>query len=50
MIPTMWVAGGIGALGGVMVGMQSSFARLTGYKENAVELARAAPARPLATE
>lgn len=44
MIPTMWAAGGLGALAGVMLGMQSSFARLTGYKENSVELARSQPA------
>lgn len=41
MIPTMYTAAGLGALAGVMLGMQSSFARLTGYKENSVEAAKA---------
>ncbi len=41
MIPTMYAATGLGAMAGIMLGMQASFARLTGYLENSVELAKA---------
>jgi len=40
MMPTMYAATTIGALAGLMLGMQASFARLTGYAENSVEVAK----------
>ena len=40
MKPTMVTAGMIGALFGVCNGFQNSFARLTGFKENDVEVAK----------
>ncbi len=41
MIPTMYAATAIGAIAGVTMGMQNSYARLTGYAENSVEVAKA---------
>ena len=41
MIPTMYAATVIGALAGITLGMQNSFARLTGYAENSVEVSKA---------
>lgn len=38
-VPSMWVAVGIGALGGMFIGLESSFSRLTGYAENTEEVA-----------
>lgn len=43
MRPTMFLGGSIGALFGLFLGYQTSFARLTGYEENAVEVAKYAP-------
>lgn len=40
MRPSMYVAGTLGAMAGILLGAQSSFARLTGYKENAVEVVK----------
>jgi len=36
----MYMAGLLGATFGVLLGAQSSFGRLTGYKENAMEVAK----------
>lgn len=44
MRPTMVTAGMIGALYGVFNGFQNSFARLTGFKENDIEVAKYAVA------
>jgi hypothetical protein len=41
MVPSMYVATAIGALGAMCVGMQSSFGRLTGYLENGPEVTSA---------
>lgn len=40
MRPSMYMAGIIGASFGLFLGFQNSFARLTGYKENAAEAAK----------
>ncbi|CAN8076929.1 unnamed protein product [Agarophyton chilense] len=40
MRPSMYMAGVIGASFGLFLGFQNSFTRLTGYKENAVEIAK----------
>lgn len=40
MIPAMYTCAGLGLFGGLMLGMQASFARLTGYAENSVEVAK----------
>lgn len=37
---SMMMAGTLGAMFGGIYGLQSSFARLSGYKENAVEVAK----------
>jgi hypothetical protein len=39
MVRSMWFASGLGLLGGVFIGLQRSFGRLTGYKENGEEIA-----------
>ena len=38
--PSMYMAGFIGASFGMFYGFQSSFARLTGYKDNEIEVAK----------
>lgn len=43
MVPSMYMAGTIGAMFGLFLGFQSSFARLTGYRENAFEVAKYGP-------
>ncbi|CDF33888.1 NADH-ubiquinone oxidoreductase [Chondrus crispus] len=45
MRPSMYAAATIGALFGLSLGFQSSFARLTGYKENALEVAKYSPSQ-----
>jgi NADH-ubiquinone oxidoreductase complex I, 21 kDa subunit len=40
MVRSMWFATSIGMLGGVFIGLQQSFGRLTGYKANGEELAK----------
>jgi NADH-ubiquinone oxidoreductase complex I, 21 kDa subunit len=40
MVRSMWFASGVGLLGGVFIGLQRSFGRLTGYQENGEEIAR----------
>jgi hypothetical protein len=43
MVHSMYFAAGLGAFGGLCIGMESSFGRLTGYLENAPEVATSAP-------
>ena len=40
MMPTMYVAGTMGAIAGLFLGLQASFGRLSGFKENAYEVAK----------
>jgi NADH-ubiquinone oxidoreductase complex I, 21 kDa subunit len=50
MVPSMWCATGFGAFGGLCIGLQSSFGRLTGYLPNDVEVASAAAGAAPATD
>lgn len=40
MMQSMWMAAGLGAAGGMCIGLQASFGRLTGYLPNGEEVAR----------
>ena len=40
MVPTMYMAGTIGATFGVVLGLNLSFGRLVGFKENSKEVAK----------
>lgn len=46
MVPSMWMAAGLGAAGGMCIGLQTSFGRLTGYLPNEQEVARSNVSSP----
>jgi hypothetical protein len=40
MVRSMWFATSVGMLGGVFIGLERSFGRLTGYQENGLEVSK----------